>query len=72
MSRQIEELLWLFKRAELKKELYYAILNVEILKQMYARCVKGWSIQIYAACIKEWSIWDNFVYSSVIALVSYM
>ena len=37
MSRRVEELLWLLMRAELKQELFYAILDVDVLIYLYAR-----------------------------------
>ncbi len=37
MSRQVEELLWLLMRVDLKEELYYAVLNVDTLIYLFAR-----------------------------------
>ena len=37
MSRRVEELLWVLNRAELKEELYYAIVNFDIFIYMFAR-----------------------------------
>lgn len=39
ISRQVDELLWLLKRAELKDQLYYTILRIDILIFMFSRFV---------------------------------
>ena len=38
MSRTAEEVPWQLQRADLKKELYHTVLNVDILLQLYS----GW------------------------------
>ena len=39
MSRTAEEVPWQLQRADLKKELYHTVLNVDILLQLYSGSV---------------------------------
>ena len=38
VTRCAEELPWLLKRAELKEQLFHAILNMDVLLHLYSRC----------------------------------
>ena len=39
MSRTAGEVPWLLQRADLRRELYHVVLNVDILVQLYSGCV---------------------------------